>query len=1157
MFAPEKQPENLIYISLQNAAEYSEIYSQEYLSLRARQGKLKAIKLGRNWVTTKDWIDEYINSEKNVKANEFNGDAITKKGIEKLSPKEVVQTEVLNKNKAEEIAVEKIKSNKKEKESFKNSPAYKFIATASFSFACVILVLLFTFSVTSFSRLTSEKNKIFEKSLTIRNEIQDKVFKQVSDNLALIINFSDNSFAQIGASKNNFSSGIKYYFSKASFFTNDFKGIVIEKILSFSSVTKSVAQEFVLKSKDRLEGFFKDSLQIFCDNTKQILAFSKNSGEYLLGRSEKLKNITLVFYESPGYFGKEILQGILKIQKSTNDYAVGFPLFIKDETIDRIVKIKNYFKNSKAFLAEIESAVSDSLKTNKDGLALELKDNIKYFFENANSGAQKISKGINNAKDNLKALGFFIGKNVKAGAEFVVRPWTEKKEFFVENNIEEKQVVQNDTPQKQVVVKEVSTIIQTQPVKEITKETIISKIDSTELTNLKNQIAELQNLANKIQYYSPSNNVPTSPVYIGSSGLEISGNASLASLGVSGFAGIRDLGVGNSFSVGGSGGSSLTVDKDGNLKASSITGTSITGGSLSSTGNITATGNLTVSGDTALATTTIARLGIGTTTPYTTLDVLGDVRATTFYGDGSHLTGIAGGSGGDGNEWIFTGSAIYSTTSANYVGISTSTPYVTLDINGDMRLAGMFYDSSGSPGTMGQVLWSTATSTRWMATSSLGTSDGGITSLNGETGLTQYFASSTTGTDFTITHTGNTHTFNLPTASGTNRGLLSSSDWTYFNNKISTSSLSSTMTGLTYNNSTGVFSATANYSIPLTASTTEGSTAYTWGNHALAGYTTSTIYGNSTTTGSLYIGSNLQVVGSQTIGSTLNILATSTQATTSITQLLVSGNSILSGGLWTSGVSTLTTTSMSYLTVSGNGTIGGKLGIGTTTPYTTLDLKGIVGQDPFRVASSSGATFLSISQTGYLLAQIPDNSSTSMEIKEGTNSYLTFDTSNGAEKIVVGKNLEIGTMNVDEDSGAVNFVNMDITSASVTSTVNSLSIALDGNSVLTAYGESAGHSGMLKNMRVGIGTTTPVAMLSIRGNVYSSGPLLRISTSTTEALFISEVGLVGLSTSTPYVTLDINGDMRLAGMFYDGSGSPGTMGQVLWSTATSTRWMAT
>jgi len=56
------------YISLQEAAKYCE-YSQEYLSLRARQGKLKAIKIGRNWVTKKEWLEDYLKNFNNKNGN--------------------------------------------------------------------------------------------------------------------------------------------------------------------------------------------------------------------------------------------------------------------------------------------------------------------------------------------------------------------------------------------------------------------------------------------------------------------------------------------------------------------------------------------------------------------------------------------------------------------------------------------------------------------------------------------------------------------------------------------------------------------------------------------------------------------------------------------------------------------------------------------------------------------------------------------------------------------------------------------------------------------------------------------------------------------------------------------------------------------------------
>lgn len=61
---------------------------------------------------------------------------------------------------------------------------------------------------------------------------------------------------------------------------------------------------------------------------------------------------------------------------------------------------------------------------------------------------------------------------------------------------------------------------------------------------------------------------------------------------------------------------------------------------------------------------------------------------------------------------------------------------------------------------------------------------GGITSINADTTAAQLLVTGTAGTDFAIVDNGTgTHTFNLPTASATVRGALSSADWTTFNNK--------------------------------------------------------------------------------------------------------------------------------------------------------------------------------------------------------------------------------------------------------------------------------------------------------------------------------------------------------------------------------------
>ena len=59
----------------------------------------------------------------------------------------------------------------------------------------------------------------------------------------------------------------------------------------------------------------------------------------------------------------------------------------------------------------------------------------------------------------------------------------------------------------------------------------------------------------------------------------------------------------------------------------------------------------------------------------------------------------------------------------------------------------------------------------------------GLTALNGLTAQIQSLATGTTGTDFNISSATATHTFNLPDASASNRGALTSADWTTFNGK--------------------------------------------------------------------------------------------------------------------------------------------------------------------------------------------------------------------------------------------------------------------------------------------------------------------------------------------------------------------------------------
>jgi hypothetical protein len=72
----------------------------------------------------------------------------------------------------------------------------------------------------------------------------------------------------------------------------------------------------------------------------------------------------------------------------------------------------------------------------------------------------------------------------------------------------------------------------------------------------------------------------------------------------------------------------------------------------------------------------------------------------------------------------------------------------------------------------------------------------GINAINGLTSQVQNLATGTAGSDFAISSTGSTHTFNLPTASAANRGALSSADWSTFNGKQNNIGLTTVGTNL-------------------------------------------------------------------------------------------------------------------------------------------------------------------------------------------------------------------------------------------------------------------------------------------------------------------------------------------------------------------------
>jgi Fic family protein len=71
---PAPPPADQAWLPLREAAERTS-YSQEYLSLLARTGRLEAIKRGRNWYTTRQALDAYVASLRQDRSTNNSNDA--------------------------------------------------------------------------------------------------------------------------------------------------------------------------------------------------------------------------------------------------------------------------------------------------------------------------------------------------------------------------------------------------------------------------------------------------------------------------------------------------------------------------------------------------------------------------------------------------------------------------------------------------------------------------------------------------------------------------------------------------------------------------------------------------------------------------------------------------------------------------------------------------------------------------------------------------------------------------------------------------------------------------------------------------------------------------------------------------------------------------
>lgn len=174
--------------------------------------------------------------------------------------------------------------------------------------------------------------------------------------------------------------------------------------------------------------------------------------------------------------------------------------------------------------------------------------------------------------------------------------------------------------------------------------------------------------------------------------------------------------------------------------------------------------------------TPLLQSGIGTNGTYYVVDVPGN----------TNLDGITDWQIGD---WAIFNGTVWEkidnsgiTYQGNWNAL-TNTPTLVSSVGNN----GHFYivDVAGSTNLNGINVWNIGdwaifTNGVWLKIGSIP----GINTLNTLTSLVQTFSVGTSGSDFNINSAVSNHEFNLPNASATNRGALTSTDWTTFNGKI-------------------------------------------------------------------------------------------------------------------------------------------------------------------------------------------------------------------------------------------------------------------------------------------------------------------------------------------------------------------------------------
>ena len=481
----------------------------------------------------------------------------------------------------------------------------------------------------------------------------------------------------------------------------------------------------------------------------------------------------------------------------------------------------------------------------------------------------------------------------------------------------------------------------------------------------------------------------------------------------------------------------------------------------------------------------------------------------------------------------------------------------------------------------------------------------GLNALNGLSDQVQYFAVGTSGTDFAISSSVDTHTFNLPTASATNRGALSFTDWTTFNSKepaLTKGNLTeATSAVLTITGGTGAVIGTGTtIQVAQAGSSSSGylsSTDWTAFNEKQSAITLTT---TGTSGFATLIGDTLNIPDytEQYSGTVTSVTAesplTGGTITTTGTIGINKANSITDGYLSATDWSTFNnkaTLAFRTIAVSGQSNVVADSSAATLTLVagSNVTITTDASADSVTISASTGTS--GSGTTNYISKWGTSSSLTDSVIYEDSG-YIGIGTTAPAEKLQVNGMIRITNLTYS----GIEYHNINGTAELYVGTeatgggarYNSLS------SKHTFYNNSSAVVTITTTGSVGINTTLPSAKLHVVGDAIlgggtdispsalgagqlgivglgyngyvaldatamyfghtSSARSIIFQTNAADRVAITVTGDLGVGTSVPSQKLHVDGSARITGAIYDSSNSSGAAGQVLTSTGTGFSW---